>query len=68
MLNGAVAPMLKNELVNKMKVQPFSVCVDSSNDTKMNPITVRIHDDTKGQIVTQFLDMCLSSSSTAAGD
>jgi len=32
----------------------------------MNQITVRIHDGTKGQIVTQFLDMCLSSSSTAA--
>ena len=33
---------------------------------KMNPITVRIHDGTKGQIVTQLLDMCLSSNSTAA--
>jgi len=32
MLNGAVAPMLKSELLNKMKVQPFSVCVDGSND------------------------------------
>jgi len=26
MLNGAVAPMLKSELLSKMKVQPFSVC------------------------------------------
>ena len=68
MLNGAVAPTLKNELLNKMKVQPFSICVDGSNDKelqKMNPVTVRIHDNVNGHIVTQFLDMCLSSSSTA---
>ena len=34
----------------------------------MNPVTVQIHDDVKGHvhILTQFLDMCLSSSSTAA--
>ena len=69
MLNGAIAPTLKSELLNKMKVQPFSICVDGSNDRelqKMNPVTVRIHDEVKGRIVTQFLDMCLSSSSTAA--
>jgi len=69
MLNGAVAPTLKNELLDKMRTQPFSICVDGSNDRdlqKMNPVTVRIHDHVKGQIVTQFLDMCLSSSSTAA--
>ena len=69
MLNGAVAPTLKSELLNKMRVQPFSICVDGSNDRelqKMNPVTVRIHDDLTGRIVTQFLDMCLSSSSTAA--
>ena len=69
MLNGAVAPMLKSKLISKMKVQPFSICVDGSNDRelqKMNPVTVRIHDDVKDRIVTQFLDMCLSSSSTAA--
>ena len=28
MLNGAVAPTLKGELLNKMRVQPFSICVD----------------------------------------
>ena len=69
MLNGAVTPTLKSELLNKMRVQPFSICVDGSNDRelqKMNPVTVRIHDDLTGRIVTQFLDMCLSSSSTAA--
>ena len=52
-----------------MKVQPFSIYVNGSNDRelqKMNPVTVQMYDDLKGRIVTQFLDMCLSSSSTAA--
>ena len=52
-----------------MRVQPFSICVDGLNDRelqKMNPVTVRIHDDMKGHVVTQFLDMRLSSNSTAA--
>ena len=69
MLNGAVAPKLKSELLNKMRVQPFSICVDGSNDRelqKMNPVTVRIHYDLTGRTATQFVDMCLSSSSTAA--
>ena len=39
LLNGAP----KGELLNKMKIQPFSICVDGSNDRelqKMNPVTV----------------------------
>ena len=32
----------------------------------MNPVTVRIHDNVNGHVVTQFLDMYLSSNSTAA--
>ena len=32
----------------------------------MNPVTVRIHDDMNSHVVTQFLDMCLSSNSTVA--
>lgn len=32
MLNGAVAPTLKSKLLNKMRVQPFSICVDGSNN------------------------------------
>ena len=69
MLNGAIAPTLKGKLLNRMKVQPFSICTDGSNDRElqiMNPVTVRIYDDVKGHILTQFLDMYLSSSSTAA--
>ena len=45
MLNGAVASTLKSKLLNKMRVQPFSICVDGLNDRefqkqKMNPVTV----------------------------
>ena len=46
-LNHAVAPKLKKGLIDSMKVNPFSVSVDGSNDiglTKMNPLTVRIFD------------------------
>ena len=68
MLNLAVAPSLKKDLVDNMKVHPFSVSVDGSNDTgmeKMNPVTIRIYDQSSGKVVTQFLDICTSTSSTA---
>ena len=35
MLNGATAPTLKGELLNKMRVQPFSIYVDGSNDREL---------------------------------
>lgn len=41
----------------------FSIATDGSNDSgleKMYPITVRIFDINKSQIVTEFLDMCLT--------
>lgn len=62
-LNHAVAPKLKSLLINCMKVS-----VDGSNDvglTKMNPLTVRIFDIETSKVVTQFLDMCTTSASTA---
>ena len=40
MLNIAVAPMLVHNLVERMKIQPYSLSTDGSNDTgleKMNP-------------------------------
>ena len=67
-LNYAVAPSLKNKLVDNMKVSPFSVSVDGSNDTgltKMNPLTIRIFDLESSRVVTQFLDMCIASAATA---
>ena len=33
----------------------------------MNPLTVRIFDSDRGVVTTQFLDMCMTSSSTAEG-
>ena len=41
MLNRAVAPMLVSDLLETMKVHPFSLSVDGSNDSgleKMNPV------------------------------
>ena len=68
MLNLAIAPALKKDLVESMMVHPFSVSIDGSNDAgleKMNPMTIRIYDVNNGKIVTKFLDMCTTKSSTA---
>ena len=68
-INGAIAPSYQRALVDHMKVNPFSVSVDGSSDNgleKMNPLTVCVI--TKSGIVhTEFLDMCMSSDSTAEG-
>jgi hypothetical protein len=63
-INGSLAPHFRAALVEAMKNKPFAIAVDGSNDTgleKMNPLTVRHFDDTRGEVVTQFLDMCLTS-------
>ena len=70
MLNEAVAPTLIGDLLESMKLPPFSICVDGSNDTdlaKMNPITVRLYDVNGNKVVTRFLNMCTSTSGTAQG-
>ena len=69
-LNGAVAPFFQRSLVERMQTNPFALAIDGSNDSsteKMNPLTVRLFDHRCGVVRTQFLDMCLSSSSTAEG-
>ena len=51
-------------LVEEMKGNPFSLLVDGSNDTgveKLNPLTVKIFDITRQQVVTHLLDMCTTS-------
>ena len=51
-----------------MKTQSFSLAVDGSSNSdvkKMNPLTVKIVDVSQGVVNTQFLDMCMSSVSTA---
>ncbi|XP_033110417.1 uncharacterized protein LOC117111577 [Anneissia japonica] len=68
MINGAIAPHYKASLIDIMKNGPFSVSTDGSSDTgveKMNPMTVGIFDVNRGCVTTQFLDMCMSSRSTA---
>ena len=53
-----------------MKKRPYALAIDGSTDTgveKMNPLTVRIFDPELGSVTTHFLDMCMSSSSTAEG-
>ena len=69
LVDGSLAPHFKSALVNTMKIQPFSVAVDGSNDTgleKMNPMTVRLYDINQGIIVTRFLDMCLTKGTESA--
>ena len=64
MLNETVAPMFINNLPESMKIHPFSLSIDDSNDTglkKMNPITVQIFDFDCNMIVTCFLDMCTTT-------
>ena len=59
-INGALAPHFKAALVNTLQLQPFSLAIDGSNDTglkKMNPMTVRFFDVTKGKVVTHLLDV-----------
>jgi hypothetical protein len=68
-LNGAVSPLLKNELISAMQQSPFSLCIDGSSDTdlqKMNPITVRIFDLKTNKAGMRFLDMCATSGTNAA--
>ena len=69
-INGAVAPYFQQNLVEHIKKNPFSIAIDGSSDSdveKMNPLTVRVFDTNRGSVCTQFLDMCMSSSSTAEG-
>ena len=70
LINGAIAPFYRQKLVTTMKSTPFSLAIDGSSDTgieKMNPLTIRIYDDSRGIVHTQFLDMCMSSDATAEG-
>ena len=68
-LNGAVAPQLRDELVSLMQNTPYSLSVDGSNDSgleKMNPLTVRVYTENTCKVETRFLDMCTTSGTDAA--
>ena len=63
-LNYALAPQLRDELVAAMKQEPYSLSVDASNDagiSKMNPLTVRIYDVNQKVVSQKFLDLCLTT-------
>ena len=52
-----------------MRKEPYSLCVDASNDfrlSKINPLTVRIFDVNKSIVSQKFLDICLTSGVDAA--
>ena len=68
-LNRAVAPLFKNELISAMASIPYALSVDGSNDTgleKINPLTVRIFDEENGKVNMRFLDMCITTGDKAA--
>ena len=57
---NCVGKHLKQELVQHMQENPFSVMLDASNDTrlyKMFPVTVHMYDVKFTRTMTKFLDM-----------
>ena len=65
-INGALQPYYKDQLVQQMKDGPFSISIDGSNDSgkeKMNPMTVKVFDVNK--IKHKFFDMCTTSGTDA---
>jgi len=67
-MNMALRPHFESILVGQMKSEPFALAIDGSNDSdlqKMNPLTVRVFDDSCGRVCTRFLDMCLTSGTDA---
>lgn len=68
-LNRAVASQFREELVSLMQQAPYSISVVGPNDTglkRMNPLTVRVHDEKSQKVDTRFLDMCTTSGTDAA--
>ena len=67
-INGAIAPLYQQQLIESMKHDPYTIAIDGSSNNsieKMNPLTVRIFDVEKHLVHTHLLDMCMSSVSTA---
>lgn len=68
-INGAMATEVSSQVMELLQKQPFTLCVDGSNDQeeeRLIPLTVRIFDPTSGRVVSKFLEMCLSTLGTAA--
>lgn len=67
-MNIALHPHFESVLVGQMKSEPFALAMDGSNGTdlqKMNPLTVRVFDESRGHVFTRFLDMCLTPGTDA---
>lgn len=63
-INGSLAPHFKSLVVSAMRSQPFTICIDGSNDTgieKMNPMTIRYYSNDEGAVVTHFLYICITT-------
>ena len=63
-VNGLLAPYFRSTLASVMKTEPFSTGIDGSNDNgleRMNPLTVRLFNVNNAIMVTQLLDVCLTS-------
>ena len=45
-VNGALKEYFRSQLVEEMKSKPYSLAIDGSNDTGLNPLTVRIFNST----------------------
>uniref|UniRef100_A0A1X7VKY4 HAT C-terminal dimerisation domain-containing protein n=1 Tax=Amphimedon queenslandica TaxID=400682 RepID=A0A1X7VKY4_AMPQE len=61
---ASARPHFMATLVDTMRCSPFSVAINGSNDNgleKMNPLTVRFFDEGSGLVVTNLLDMCLTT-------
>ncbi len=68
-LNGVMAPHIKQTLVEQLKYGVFSMSTDGSNDKdldKMNPITVKLFYLNASRAVTCFLDMGVTQGVDAA--
>ena len=69
-INKAMGPHCHEYLVEHCKSHPFSIGIDGSSDTeesKMNPMTIRIFDLSRSKTVTtHFYDMCITSGRDAA--
>ena len=69
-VNYALAPEMLAPVVDYLKTEPFSLCIDGSSDTgteNLYPVGVRIFDLNRGRVSTRFWHMCLVSDCSAKG-
>ena len=62
MLNKALVSFLLEDLTSATKHPSFSICINSSNDTGLNPKKLIIYNVRSGKVVHCFLDICKATS------